>query len=65
MDIHPVTVHFPIALLTVYGLMELVWSKRLKKEQAWFYVKASFLILGVISAYAALSTGRLGFACIE
>lgn len=57
MDIHPILVHFPIALLTVYGLMELIWSKRLREEKSWFYVKASFLILGVLGAFASLSSG--------
>ena len=52
-------VHFPIALLTVYALMELVWSKRLRKNESWLYVKAAFLIIGLLGAYAALSTGEM------
>jgi len=57
MDLHPLVVHFPIALLTIYGIMEIVWSKRLKNDNSWFYVKASFLILGVLGAFISLATG--------
>lgn len=57
MNIHPIVVHFPVALLTIYALMEFVWSRRLKNNISWFYVKAAFLILGLLGGYAGLSSG--------
>ncbi len=57
MDIHPLLVHFPIALLSVYGIMELIWSKKLRENETWFYIKASFLLLGVIGAFFSLASG--------
>lgn len=57
MDLHPIIVHFPIALLTIYAIMELFRFKVLLKAKSWFYVKGSFLIIGVLGALAALSSG--------
>lgn len=57
MDFHPIIVHFPIALLTVYAIMELVWSKKLRSSSTWMHIKVSFLLIGLIGAYAALSSG--------
>lgn len=57
MDLHPIIVHFPVALLTIYSLMELIRNKKLLKSESWFYVKATFLIIGVIGALVALGSG--------
>mgnify|MGYP000951285919 CR=1 FL=1 len=58
MDIHPIIVHFPIALLAVYSVMELVRAHKLLAEKSWYYIKSAFLILGTLGAFAALSTGE-------
>lgn len=57
MDLHPIIIHFPIALLTIYGLLELIRPKKLLENKSWFYVKSAFVILGVISIFFALSSG--------
>lgn len=59
MNLHPIFVHFPIALLTVYAVLELVPFKRLTEQVYWFYVKASLLILGTGGAFVALQTGEI------
>ena len=59
MNLHPVFVHFPIALLTIYALMELVRFKKLMAQPYWFYVKALFLMIGGLGALAALYTGDM------
>ena len=59
MDLHPIFVHFPIALLTVYALMEMISFKKIAQKEYWFYVKFFFLVIGVIGAFAALYTGNL------
>lgn len=57
MDIHPVTVHFPVALLTVYALFEIFRIPKLTK-MAWYVpVKIVFLVLGWIGSIAAVFTG--------
>jgi uncharacterized membrane protein len=59
MNIHPIFVHFPIALLTVYAILELIRFKKIT-DQTWFeYVKGSFVIIGALSSSLALQTGEL------
>lgn len=57
MNFHPIFVHFPIALLTVYTLCELLRFKQIKAQPAWFYVKAVLVIAGTAGATAAIFTG--------
>lgn len=59
MNIHPIFVHFPVALLTLYTLMEFVRFKALTRHPAWFYVKGFLLVAGAISALVARQTGEL------
>lgn len=56
-NIHPLLVHFPIALLTVYSLLEAVPLKRIQKLPYWFYVKAVLLITGTISILPTILAG--------
>jgi len=55
-DIHPKVVHFPVALLTTYSLLEIV-GIIFKKE---FISKSALLILclGVVTAFFAVLTGN-------
>ncbi len=55
-DIHPKVVHFPIALLTTYSLLEIVGIV-FKKE---FISKSALLILclGITTAFFAVLTGN-------
>lgn len=59
MNIHPLFVHFPIALLTVYALMEIIWYKKLTTQDWWWKLKAMLLVLGTIGGFLALQTGEL------
>ncbi len=58
MNIHPIVVHFPVALLTIYALMELLRFKKLLAQPYWFYTKAIFLFIGGLGSLAALQTGE-------
>lgn len=57
MNIHPLLVHFPIALLTIYSLLEIIPFKKIKELPYWFYTKAIILILGSISTVPTLFAG--------
>jgi uncharacterized membrane protein len=61
--IHPKIVHFPIAFLMIYPLMEFL-ALVTKKE---FYTKAAglFLIIGTIGAFLAVFTGNQAFSIIK
>lgn len=57
MNLHPIFVHFPIALLSLYVVAELVPFKIIKNQPYWFYFKALILILGVAAAFVTFGTG--------
>ena len=57
MNIHPLIVHFPIALLTAYVFLELI--RRFTKQPYWFHVRAFLVIAGSIGAFLSLQTGEL------
>lgn len=54
-DIHPIIVHFPIALLTLYAFIELVsLHPKLKNNRTVFYIKLVLLIAGTLGSIAAV-----------
>ena len=57
MNIHPIFVHFPIALLAIYALLEMIHFKKLIYKIEFFYVKFFLLATGTIGAFFALTTG--------
>jgi uncharacterized membrane protein len=58
MNIHPLFVHFPIALLTLYALLELLRFGFLKNQYV-FYIKVTLLLVGTATTFLALPTGGL------
>lgn len=59
MNFHIIFVHFPIAILTVYGLLELVRVKKILLRPYWFHLKAFLVVIGSGSAVLAYATGSL------
>ena len=57
MNLHPLLVHFPIALLTLYAVLEL--GRKFLKQDFWFYVKAVLVVCGVTGAGMAILSGLL------
>jgi len=59
-DVHPMVVHFPIAMLVFYSLFEAIpqrWIARWKSSCT--SIKLAFLFLGTITSWLALSTGEV------
>ncbi len=59
MNIHPLLVHFPIALLSIYSVMEILRIKALTGQEWWFYTKSAFLLLGSASTAPTVLAGKL------
>lgn len=58
MNIHPILVHFPIAMLVIYALFEIA-RFRLLTRQSWYEsAKMVLLTVGVLSSFVALSSGE-------
>lgn len=59
MNIHPVFVHFPVALLSIYAVLEMIRFNFASRQPYWFYLKAFTAIGGTLFSYAALYTGSM------
>ena len=59
MNIHPLFVHFPIALLTLYALCELLRFRRLQENVSWFWWKLGLLVFGTLGSFVAFHTGKM------
>ncbi len=46
MNIHTILVHFPIALLSLYTLMELIRWRQISELHSWFYIKLFLVVIG-------------------
>lgn len=75
MNIHPIFVHFPIALLTIYALLEVFipikiaaykafkwenfWAYKLLINPIWQAIKAFLVIVGTLIGLLTLETGEM------
>ncbi len=59
MDFHPIVVHFPIALLTIYAVLEILPLKRWYDRLPWDTVKTIFAVIGILGAKASIITGLI------
>lgn len=58
--LHPILVHFPIALLSLYAILELVRFNKLTQWPSYFYIKAFLAIVGFAAAILAFMAGPDG-----
>lgn len=59
LNIHPLVVHFPIALLTVYTALEIFRLPVLTRQSWWHPTKTILLLIGTIGGLLALQTGDM------
>ena len=58
-NIHPLFVHFPIALLFIYSLLKIVPFGKWFGNVAWKHIERVMLFVGVLFAMVASSTGEM------
>lgn len=58
-DIHPIFVHFPIALLVVYSIIKILPFKKWFPQVTWNYLESILLLIGVLGAFISSSTGEV------
>ena len=58
-NIHPIIVHFPIALLTVYTTIKVFPFEKWLPNFNWKHIAHITLFVGVAGAFFALSTGEI------
>ena len=56
-NIHPIFVHFPIALLFLYSLIKIIPFKKWFPNVKWRDIERVLLLVGVLGAFVALGTG--------
>ncbi len=56
-NIHPLFVHFPIALLFVYSVIKILPLRKWFPKISWRDIERVLLVVGVLGAFAALVTG--------
>ena len=54
---HPLSVHFPIALL-IFGTLSYIIALMMKGER-WFFMAKILLLFGVLGAWLAIYTGNM------
>jgi len=57
-NLHPIFVHFPIALLFVYSIIKLLPFQKWFPNVAWRDIERLLLVVGLGGAYLSLSTGE-------
>ncbi|MFA6158223.1 MAG: DUF2231 domain-containing protein [Candidatus Paceibacterota bacterium] len=57
-NLHPIFVHFPIALLFIYSIIRVLPLQKWFPGVAWKQAERILLFLGVLGAFVALTTGE-------
>ena len=58
-NIHPILVHFPIAFLLIYSVIKIFPLEKWMPSVSWKQIERLVLLVGVLGAFAANSTGEL------
>lgn len=56
-NLHPILVHFPVAMLFVYSVVKVLPLKKWFPSVGWRDIQRVLLLVGVLGAFAALATG--------
>lgn len=56
-NLHPIFVHFPIALFTIYSFIKIFPFRRWMPRVSWLDIERVLLVFGIFGAFFALGTG--------
>jgi uncharacterized membrane protein len=56
-NLHPIFVHFPIALLFLYSIIKVLPLQKWVPSVGWRDIERVLLVVGVLGAFTALATG--------
>ncbi|MBI2673968.1 MAG: hypothetical protein HYX23_01670, partial [Candidatus Zambryskibacteria bacterium] len=62
--LHPLVIHYPIAFLTTYVIFELVRIRKILALPYWFYIKATLIGIGEVSALTTLIAAMMSDALV-
>lgn len=57
-NIHPIIVHFPIAMLFVYSFIKILPFRKWLPKISWSNIEIVLLLVGVLGAWASSATGE-------
>ncbi len=57
-NIHPIFVHFPIALLCFYSIIKIVPFSKWFPKVSWKHIERALLVVGVLGAFISSATGE-------
>lgn len=57
-NIHPILVHFPIALLLLYSVIKILPLQKWLPKVDWKDIERVLLVVGVLGAFVSLATGE-------
>lgn len=58
-NFHLIAVHFPIAFLTLYAVLEIISLRRMRALGYWWHLKAILAIVGTIALWGTRQTGEM------
>ena len=58
-NIHPILVHFPIALLFLYSIIKILPLKKWFPKVSWKHIELVLLVSGFVGALLANATGEV------
>ena len=64
-NIHPIIVHFPVALLFLYSIIKILPLAKWWPNVAWKDIERVLLFLGVLGALVALLTGNVARELVQ
>lgn len=59
LNLHPAVVHFPVALVTLYGLLMTFTPPFLRRRVSWFPIVSFLIIVGAMGSIVSYLTGLI------